>query len=61
MDWVIDIDSLNNKNWISGLKKYIYRNSDKKIEAVFMENGENIAAGVNDVQSAHIEKKVYMP
>jgi len=49
MDWVIDIDSLNNGCRLSELQASICLNPDNNIEAVYEERGNTSAGIMNDV------------
>jgi len=49
MDWVIDIDSLNNGCRLSELQASICFNPDKNIEALYEERGNMSAGMMNDI------------
>jgi len=49
MDWVIDIDSLNNGCRLSELQASICLNTDNNIEALYEERGNMSVGMMNDV------------
>jgi hypothetical protein len=49
MDWVIDIDSLNNGCRLSELQALICLSADNNIEAAYEERGNTAAGMMNDM------------
>jgi len=57
MDWVIDIDSLNNGSRMSELKTSICLNPDNNTKAPYEERGKMATGIINNVPSTLCKKR----